>query len=64
MRPENISTKMKNNMTEYEEQLLINAVSELKMNFLEEKNKPDTPSEDMSTEMKKTPSEDKSGEEE
>ena len=55
---------MKNNMTEYEEQLLINAVSELKMNFLEEKNKPDTPSEDTSTEMKKTPSEDKSGEEE
>ena len=59
-----LQTKMKNNMTEYEEQLLINAVSELKMNFLEEKNKPDTPSEDMSTDMKKTPSEDKSGEEE
>tara|TARA_B100000029_G_scaffold11240_2_gene12037 strand:- start:4299 stop:4670 length:372 start_codon:yes stop_codon:yes gene_type:complete len=31
--------KMKGNMSEYEEQMLINTVSELKMNFIEEQKK-------------------------
>lgn len=31
--------KMKANLSEYEEQLLINTVSELKMNFIDEQNK-------------------------
>ena len=32
-----IKVKTKNNLTEYEEQMLINIVSELKMNFIEVK---------------------------
>ena len=31
--------KMKGNLTDYEEQMLINTVSELKMNLIDEKNK-------------------------
>ena len=34
-------TKMQGNLTEYEEQMLINSVSELKLNYIEEKKKPD-----------------------
>ena len=33
--------KTKNNLTQYEEQMLINIVSELKMNFIQEKKKTD-----------------------
>ncbi|MGY8786800.1 MAG: DUF1844 domain-containing protein [Fidelibacterota bacterium] len=36
---EMMQTKTKGNLTEYEEQMLINAVSELNMNFIEEKRK-------------------------
>ena len=32
---------MKDNLSEYEEQVLINAVSELKLNFIEEQKKTD-----------------------
>ena len=32
-----LQKKTKNNLTEYEEQMLINIVSELKMNFIEVK---------------------------
>jgi hypothetical protein len=34
-----MQTKTKGNLTEYEEQMLINTVSELKLNFIEEKKK-------------------------
>ena len=34
-----IEVKMKGNLSEYEEQLLINTVSELKMSFMDEKDK-------------------------
>ncbi len=33
-----LQRKTKNNLTDYEEQMLINTVSELKMNFIEVKN--------------------------
>ena len=36
-----MQTKMNGNLSEYEEQMLINTVSELKMNFIEEQKKPD-----------------------
>jgi hypothetical protein len=36
---EMMQTKTKGNLSEYEEQMLINAVSELNMNFIEEKRK-------------------------
>lgn len=36
-----MQTKMEGNLTEYEEQVLINTVSELKINYIEEKKKPD-----------------------
>ena len=34
-----MQNKMKDNLSEYEEQVLINAVSELKLNFIEEQKK-------------------------
>ena len=37
-----MQTKTKGNLSEYEEQMLINTVSELKINFIEEKKKPNT----------------------
>ena len=63
-----MQTKTKGNLSEYEEQMLINTVSELKMNFIEEKKKPDDPAEEKDTEENKSEekepvSEDKSGEE-
>ena len=36
-----MQTKMEGNLTEYEEQVLINTVSELKINYIEEKKKQD-----------------------
>jgi len=36
-----MQNKMKDNLSEYEEQVLINAVSELKLNFIEEQKKID-----------------------
>lgn len=39
-----MQNKMKDNLSEYEEQVLINAVSELKLNFIEEQKKADNPS--------------------
>ena len=36
-----MQNKMKDNLSEYEEQVLINAVSELKLNYIEEQKKPD-----------------------
>ncbi|MBA65269.1 MAG: hypothetical protein CMG55_05665 [Candidatus Marinimicrobia bacterium] len=36
-----LQRKTKNNLTDYEEQMLINTVSELKMNFIEVKNSVD-----------------------
>tara|TARA_B000000460_G_C21508788_1_gene389930 strand:- start:813 stop:983 length:171 start_codon:yes stop_codon:yes gene_type:complete len=38
-----MQNKMKSNLSEYEEQVLINAVSELKLNYIEEQKKPDKP---------------------
>ena len=38
-----MQNKMKGNLSEYEEQVLINAVSELKLNYIEEQKKPDKP---------------------
>ena len=40
-----MQTKTKGNLSEYEELMLINTVSELKMNFIDEKKKPDEPAE-------------------
>ena len=64
-----MQTKTKGNLSEYEEQMLINTVSELKMNFIEEKKKPDDPveekdAEENKSEEKEPVSEDKSGEKE
>ena len=41
-----MQTKTKGNLSEYEEQMLINTVSELKMNFIEEKKNPEEPIEE------------------
>jgi hypothetical protein len=41
-----IQAKTKGNLSEYEEQMLINTVSELKMNFIEEKKKIEEPIEE------------------
>ena len=38
-----MQNKMNGNLSEYEEQVLINAVSELKLNYIEEQKKPDKP---------------------
>tara|TARA_B100001996_G_scaffold119353_1_gene90370 strand:- start:2888 stop:3217 length:330 start_codon:yes stop_codon:yes gene_type:complete len=54
-----MQTKMEGNLSEYEEQMLINTVSELKMNFIEEQKKPAQSDEDV-----KNVSDDNSGEEE
>ena len=53
-----MQAKTKGNLSEYEEQMLINTVSELKMNFIEEKKKTEAP-----TAEKKDGSEKKSEEE-
>jgi hypothetical protein len=54
-----IQAKTKGNLSEYEEQMLINTVSELKMNFIEEQKKTEEPIEE-----KKDNSEEKKSEEE
>ncbi len=54
-----MQTKMNGNLSEYEEQMLINTVSELKMNFIEEQKKPDQADNDDNN-----VSDDNSGEEE
>ena len=64
-----MQTKTKGNLSEYEELMLINTVSELKMNFIDEKKKPDEPAEKKDAEENKSKekepvSEDRSGEEE
>ena len=41
-----IQVKTKGNLSEYEEQMLINTVSELKLNFIEEKKKTEEPIEE------------------
>ena len=64
-----MQTKTKGNLSEYEELMLINTVSELKINFIEEKKKPDDPTEEKEpvvedkSEEKEPVAEDKSGEE-
>ena len=59
-----MQTKTKGNLSEYEELMLINTVSELKMNFIDEKKKPDEPAEENKSKEKEPVSEDRSGEEE
>ena len=54
-----LQSKTKGNVSEYEEQMLINTVSELKMNFIDEQNNPNNP-----VETKEQESEDSTGEEE
>ncbi len=54
-----LQSKAEGNMSEYEEQMLINTVSELKMNFIEEKKKIEEPIEE-----KKDDSEENKSEEE
>ena len=54
-----LQSKARGNMSEYEEQMLINTVSELKMNFIEEKKKIEEPIEE-----KKDDSEENKSEEE
>jgi len=41
-----IQVKTKGNLSEYEEQMLINTISELKMNIIKEKKKPEEPIEE------------------
>lgn len=66
-----MQTKMTGNLSEYEEQMLINTVSELKMNFIEEQKKTDAPAEEKKENSEKPDPEekedstaDKTGEEE
>ena len=40
-----LQSKTKGNVSEYEKQMLINTVSELKMNFIDEQKNPNNPSE-------------------
>jgi len=54
-----LQSKTKGNVSEYEEQMLINTVSELKMNFIDEQKNPNNP-----VETKEQESEDSTGEEE
>ena len=54
-----LQSKTKGNVSEYEEQMLINMVSELKMNFIEEQYNPNNPAE-----TKEQESDDSTGEEE
>ena len=54
-----LQSKTKSNVSEYEEQMLINTVSELKMNFIDEQKNPNNP-----VETKEQESEDSTGEEE
>ena len=54
-----LQSKTKGNVSEYEEQMLINTVSELKMNFIDEQKNPNNPGE-----TKEQESKDSTGEEE
>ena len=54
-----LQSKTKGNVSEYEEQMLINTVSELKMNFIDEQKNQNNP-----VETKEQESEDSTGEEE
>ena len=54
-----LQSKTKGNVLEYEEQMLINTVSELKMNFIDEQKNPNNPGE-----TKEQESKDSTGEEE
>ena len=54
-----LQSKTKGNVSEYEEQMLINTVSELKMNFIDEQKNPNNP-----TGTKEQESKDSTGEEE
>ena len=54
-----LQSKTKGNVSEYEEQMLINTVSELKMNFIDEQKNPNNP-----VETKEQESKDSTGEEE
>ena len=54
-----LQLKTKGNVSEYEEQMLINTVSELKMNFIDEQKNPNNPGE-----TKEQESKDSTGEEE
>ena len=54
-----LQSKTKGNVSEYEEQMLINRVSELKMNFIDEQYNPNNPAE-----TKEQESDDSTGEEE
>jgi hypothetical protein len=54
-----LQSKTKGNVSEYEEQMLINTVSELKMNFIDEQKNPNNPAE-----TKEQESKDSTGEEE
>ena len=54
-----LQSKTKGNVSEYEEQMLSNTVSEIKMNFIDEQKNPNNPAE-----TKEQESEDSTGEEE
>ena len=54
-----LQSKTKGNVSEYEKQMLINTVSELKMNFIDEQKNPNNPGE-----TKEQESKDSTGEEE
>ena len=47
-----LQSKTKGNVSEYEEQMLINTVSELKMNFIDEQKNPNNPAESKEQESK------------
>ena len=47
-----LQSKTKGNVSEYEEQMLINTVSELKMNFIDEQKNPNNPAETKEQESK------------
>ena len=47
-----LQLKTKGNVSEYEEQMLINTVSELKMNFIDEQKNPNNPAETKEQESK------------
>jgi hypothetical protein len=54
-----IQIKTKGNLSEYEEQMLINTVSELKMNFIEEKKKTKEPIEEKKDDSEENKSDEK-----
>ena len=47
-----LQLKIKGNVSEYEEQMLINTVSELKMNLIDEQKNPNNPAESKEQESK------------